>query len=68
MKQYDFQEPYLRAVLSFLGMTDIEVVRIEGVALGDDAVRSAVTSAKSAANEVVRAIAAESTPTLAEAA
>ncbi|MET0618188.1 MAG: NAD(P)H-dependent oxidoreductase, partial [Luteibacter sp.] len=32
----DFQEPYLRAVFGFLGVTDIEFVRAEGVAMGDD--------------------------------
>jgi FMN-dependent NADH-azoreductase len=69
MKQYDFQEPYLRTVLGFIGMTDVEVIRIEGVALGDDALRNAVTSAKARADEVVRVIASEtSTPALAEAA
>lgn len=69
MKQYDFQEPYLRTVLGFIGMTDVEVIRIEGVALGDDAVRNAVTSAKAQVDEVVRVIASEtSTPALAEAA
>ncbi|TAJ88630.1 FMN-dependent NADH-azoreductase [Reyranella sp.] len=30
----DFQEPYLRAILGFIGITDIEVVRAEGVAFG----------------------------------
>jgi FMN-dependent NADH-azoreductase len=69
MKGYDFQEPYLRAVLGFIGMTDVEVIRIEGVAMGDDAVRNAVTSAKAQADDVVRAIAsAASTQVLAEAA
>lgn len=29
----DFQEPYLRQVFGFLGVTDIQVVRAEGVAL-----------------------------------
>ena len=29
----DFQEPYLRFVLGFLGITDIEVVRAEGLAV-----------------------------------
>jgi FMN-dependent NADH-azoreductase len=69
MKQYDFQEPYLRAVLGFIGMTDIEVVRIEGVALGDDAIRNAVTSAKAKADDVVRVLSSEaSVQALAEAA
>jgi FMN-dependent NADH-azoreductase len=54
MKAYDFQEPYLRTVLGFIGMTDIEVVRVEGVSLGEDAVRNAVTSAKARADDVVR--------------
>jgi len=31
MKSYDFIEPYLIKVLSFLGMTDISFVRAEGV-------------------------------------
>jgi FMN-dependent NADH-azoreductase len=69
MKPYDFQEPYLRTVLGFIGMTDVEVVRIEGVAMGDDAVRNAVTLAKAQADAVVRVIASgASVPVLAEAA
>jgi FMN-dependent NADH-azoreductase len=32
----DFQEPYLRTVLGFLGVTDIEFVRAEGVALSPE--------------------------------
>jgi FMN-dependent NADH-azoreductase len=35
MKAYDFTESYLRTVLGFLGMTDIEVYRVEGVAVPD---------------------------------
>jgi FMN-dependent NADH-azoreductase len=69
MKPYDFQEPYLRTVLGLIGMTDVEVIRIEGVAMGDDAVRNAVTSAKARADDVVRAIASNaSVPALAQAA
>jgi FMN-dependent NADH-azoreductase len=69
MKPYDFQEPYLRTVLGFIGMTDVEVIRIEGVAMGDDAVRNAVTSAKAQADAVVRVITSgASVPVLAEAA
>jgi FMN-dependent NADH-azoreductase len=33
MKAYDFTESYLRAVLGFLGMTDITTFRVEGVAV-----------------------------------
>ena len=33
MKQYDFSVPYLKAVLGFMGMTDVEVVRAEGLSV-----------------------------------
>ncbi len=33
MQPYDFATPYLKTVLGFLGMTDVTVVRVEGVAL-----------------------------------
>jgi len=69
MKQFDFQEPYLRTVLGFIGMTDVEVVRIEGVGLGEDAVRNAVTSAKARADGIVRRLVdGDSVQRLAEAA
>lgn len=32
---YDFVAPYLKTVLGFLGMTDVTVVRVEGVAVPD---------------------------------
>ncbi len=32
-KIFDFTEPYLRAVLGFIGLTDIEAVRVEGLAI-----------------------------------
>jgi FMN-dependent NADH-azoreductase len=35
MQAYDFAAPYLRTVLSFLGMTDVTVARAEGVKLPD---------------------------------
>lgn len=34
MKPLDFTEPYLRTVLGFIGITDVDVVRVEGVAVG----------------------------------
>jgi FMN-dependent NADH-azoreductase len=33
----DFQEPYLRTVLGFLGMTDVTFVHFEGLAMGPEA-------------------------------
>jgi len=38
----DFQEKYLKAVFSFIGITDITVVRAEGVAYGPDAAKAAI--------------------------
>ncbi len=58
MQAFDFQEPYLRTVLGFIGMTDIEVVRLEGLALGDEAVRAALASGAAQAGELVRRIGA----------
>jgi FMN-dependent NADH-azoreductase len=57
MKQFDFQEPYLRSVLGFIGITDVRVVRVEGVALGDEAIKRAIASAKVQSEEIVREIA-----------
>lgn len=42
----DHAVPYLRTMLGFLGMTDIELVRIEGVALGGDAEAEALARAR----------------------
>jgi len=33
MKAYDFVVPYLQTVLGFIGITDLQVVRVEGTAL-----------------------------------
>jgi FMN-dependent NADH-azoreductase len=41
----DFQVPYLKSVLAFLGMTDVEVVEVEGTAYGPDAAEKAVQAA-----------------------
>ncbi|MET0334076.1 MAG: FMN-dependent NADH-azoreductase [Rhizobacter sp.] len=42
----DSQVPYLRSVLGFLGMTDIEFVYAEGLAMGPDAEKKALASAE----------------------
>lgn len=47
MKAFDYTESYLRSVLGFLGMTDISVVRVEGVnipGVQDEALAKAVNS------------------------
>jgi FMN-dependent NADH-azoreductase len=57
MKPFDFQETYLRSVLGFIGLTDVQAVRVEGVAMGADALSNAISSANAQAEEAVRAIA-----------
>jgi FMN-dependent NADH-azoreductase len=45
----DFQEPYLRAVFNFLGVSDIEFVRAEGIAFGPEQRKAALDEAKTVA-------------------
>jgi FMN-dependent NADH-azoreductase len=42
---FDHQETYLKAWFGFLGITDIEVIRAEGVAMGPDQRTAAIESA-----------------------
>jgi len=41
----DFQETYLRQVFAFLGVTDLEFVRAEGVAFGEEQKKQALAAA-----------------------
>ncbi|OLP55424.1 FMN-dependent NADH-azoreductase [Rhizobium rhizosphaerae] len=41
----DHQEPFLQSVLNFIGVTDIEIVRAEGLAMGAEAKAAAVDAA-----------------------
>ncbi len=43
---HDSQVPYLKAVLGFLGMTDVRLVYAEGLAMGPDAEAAALASAR----------------------
>jgi len=42
----DSQVPYLRTVLGFLGMTDVEFIYAEGLNMGPDAATAAIASAR----------------------
>src|SRR5882757_857857 len=57
--QLDHAVPYLRSVLGFLGMTDVEVIRIEGVGMGADAVTAALAKATVKVDAVVAATASQ---------
>ncbi len=56
-KVMDYQETYLRAVLGFIGITDISFVRAEGVAMGDEAVKNALQSADLQLTEAIKKVA-----------
>ena len=42
----EHQESYLKAVFGFFGITDVRIVRAEGVAMGDEARNGALASAR----------------------
>lgn len=44
-KAANFQDTYLKHVLGFIGITDVEVIHIEGVALGPEATEKALHAA-----------------------
>lgn len=47
--------PYLKTVLAFLGMTDVEVLYVEGLAFGPEAVEKAMAAAQRRTAELARA-------------
>lgn len=49
----DHQEPYLRTILGYIGITEVETIRIEGTALGEDMKQAALTRARARVGEVV---------------
>jgi FMN-dependent NADH-azoreductase len=52
----DFQESYLRGVLGFIGITDVEVIRAEGLAMGAEKRVAAMAQAQQAiAGELLEA-------------
>jgi FMN-dependent NADH-azoreductase len=51
----DSQAPYLKTMLGFLGMTDVQFVYAEGLAMGPEAVENALTSAQTQINLAIPA-------------
>lgn len=51
----DTQTPYLQTILGFLGMSDVQFVYAEGLAMGPDAERNALSSAYQQIDEVALA-------------
>jgi FMN-dependent NADH-azoreductase len=50
---FDFQEPYLKHLLGFIGMTDVTFVRAEKIGYGPEARAAAIEAAKASITEVV---------------
>lgn len=51
----DTQVPYLKTVLAFLGMTDVQFVYAEGLAMGPEAEQQALASARTQIEEALAA-------------
>lgn len=51
----DYAVPYLRSVLAFIGLTDVEVIRIEGVGMGPEATDTALKKATDRVNALALA-------------
>lgn len=52
MADYDMQEPYLRLIFGFIGITDIEFINADNLALGEEARTKAIDDAHVALGEV----------------
>lgn len=48
VQSMDFQEPYLRTLLGFMGLTDIVFIRAEKIGFGPEAREAAIEEAKKA--------------------
>src|ERR1700757_2485207 len=57
MKAFDFTEPYLRAVLGFLGIINVDVVRVEGVATSAIGPEKALAAASTQSKQIVTQLA-----------
>jgi FMN-dependent NADH-azoreductase len=53
-RAFDFQEPYLRQLLSFIGITDVVFVHVEKIAFGAEAREAALTTAKAKVAALVK--------------
>lgn len=50
---FDFQTAYLRHLLGFIGLTDIEIVRVEGTVFGPEAAEAAIAAAEAQVRSVL---------------
>jgi len=57
-KGMDFQEPYLRAMLGFLGLDDVTFIHVEGLKISPEAAASGIERARKAIGDLLPAAAA----------
>jgi len=57
MTKFDFTEPYLRAVMSFLGVADVHAVRVEGTAVSAIGPKKALASATEQSRQLLAEVA-----------
>ncbi len=50
---YNFQEPYLRGILGFMGITDVTFIHGDGLSLGDEVREKSMTEAKAAIQQAI---------------
>ena len=50
---FDFQEPYLRAVLGFLGLDNISFIRVEGLKISPEAAANGIERAREQISQLV---------------
>ncbi|NTF91610.1 FMN-dependent NADH-azoreductase [Agrobacterium rhizogenes] len=50
---FDFQTGYLRHLLGFIGLTDVEIVRVEGTVFGPDAAMAAIAATEAQVQAVL---------------
>jgi FMN-dependent NADH-azoreductase len=56
-KAMDFQESYLRATLGFIGITEVSVVRVEGISMGAIGPQNAIAAATRQSEQVLAQVA-----------
>ena len=52
MAAYNFQEPYLRVIFGFIGLTDLQFIAADSMNLGEDAARHSREKAENALKEL----------------
>ena len=52
---YNYQDPYLRAVFGFIGITDVNFIHVNNTARGEEAVRESIGNARAAIEQALAA-------------